>query len=235
MKNGKSAQKLDREIQDKIVSAFNSLSEKEKGDIPDSVKRDIDDFFETLKGKVNWKKYIKNEIRAIGKESYSATKYNRKWLQKGIYFPSRDGKKGKIGMALDTSGSIGDEEMEEFLGELKLILQSFPHLEILLYGCDSIIQGKTTLKGFKQFKRQKIKDVLRGGGGTSHKPIFDDLEKNKEQVKVMFFFTDGYSDINDIKNRGKFRTFWVLPESSKNMEFNFGKNIIIYDEHRRKR
>jgi len=161
-KDGKTKEIADRDIQDKIVRAFSGLSEKEKGDLPDSVKRDINDFFEKLKGRVNWKKFIKNKLRDLGKETYAPKKYNKKWLHKGIYLPALEGLKGRIALALDTSGSISDVEMKDFLGEMKHILQLFPNLEILTYGCDSVLQGKSNIKGLRQFKQKDLSKVLKG-------------------------------------------------------------------------
>lgn len=225
------------EMDSKIHRAFNALSIKDKGKVPQQMKMVIDEYMERLKGKINWKKYLKSKIQEMGKEQYTMQKYNRRYMGRGIYLPSTMGKKIVIGMALDTSGSIGRTEQEEFIGEIKSVMTQFTGVEVLLYGCDSAIHGKMKLKGKKQFKVKSIEECLIGGGGTSHNPIFKDIKENHEKIKMLFCFTDGYSDINNIpKNmRGKFSTYWVLPENCKDVELDWGKKVIIFDEHKSKK
>jgi predicted metal-dependent peptidase len=142
--------------------------------------------------------------------------------------------KSKIGLSLDLSGSISKKELISFLQEIKNLFSQYPHMEILLYGCDSIIQGKTWINGKNGFKQKTIEQILIGGGGTSHIPIFKDIYIEKEPIKALFCFTDGYSDINSIpeqyKGINKFKTFWILPKTSAELKFNFGKNVIIENE-----
>jgi len=229
-KNG-GVEKAVNDIDSKIHRAYNNLSAKEKGDLPESFKRLIDDYLLRLKGKINWKRYIINKMMEVGKDDYTMQRYNRRYVSRGIYLPSTASKKSTIAMALDTSGSIGEDETIEFISEIKSVLKMFKGMTIHLFGCDAELHGKLKIKGNKQFKVKDIEKALIGGGGTSHMPIFKEMNKNMYNTKLLFCFTDGYSDINEIpKNmRGSWRTYWILPESSKDLKFDFGTNIIIYN------
>ena len=72
-----------------------------------------------------------------------------------------------------------------------------------------------------------MKLIIRGGGGTSHLAVKE--YAIKEKVKILVCFTDGYSDIENIKwNETPFQTVFVLTESSNkdNLE-PYGKVIVM--------
>lgn len=230
-KSGKSMQDQMNDIDKKIFKTASGLSAKEKGDIPSEMQRLIDEYMEELEGHVDWKRFIKRKIQEIGRGQYTTAKVNRSYLQYNMYLPGQTGSKAKIALALDTSCSISQEDIIEFIGELKSMLRMMPFLEVVLYGCDSMIHGKARIKGLKNF-RNDVNKVLTGGGGTSFIPVFEDLSKNKDKdIKALFYFTDGYGDQDQIEQAvGKFnwQTFWVLQKSNREINFPFGEKIIIW-------
>ena len=232
-KTGKSTQDQMNDIDKKVFKAASSLSEKERGEIPGELQRLIDEYLEELEGHVDWRRYIKHKIQEIGRGQYTTSKFNRAYLPYGIYLPGQTGSKAKIALALDTSGSISENELIEFLGELKHMLRMMPYLEIVLYGCDSAIHGKAKIKGLRNF-RNGLEKILKGGGGTSFRPVFEDLLKGKDKnIKALFYFTDGYGDQTNIEGtcgKGPWQTFWVVPIESKKVEFPFGKRIVMYKD-----
>ncbi len=50
---------------------------------------------------------------------------------------------------------------------------------------------------------------------------------------MLFYFTDGYGDQDVIEqnvgSKGNWNTFWVVPKDSKNVDFPFGKKIVMHD------
>ena len=49
---------------------------------------------------------------------------------------------------------------------------------------------------------------IRGGGGTSHKPIYDYVNENLPNTKLLVNFTDGYTDLDELDQT--INTLWVL-------------------------
>lgn len=235
-KLGKSKQqkkKMADEINDKIQTAWARTNENERGLISGSLKREIDDIEKLKKGFINWKKFIQQRIMEMGRTQHDSRKFNKKMIGQDWYLTGMSGSKAIIGMALDTSGSISEKEILTFLGEIKNLVSRFPNIEIIMYGCDSKIHGKADIKGKRQFKMKYLKDLLNGGGGTSHFPIFEDIEKSKLRMKLLFCFTDGFSDINHIPEHHRKlvnRTYWVLPKSSEEVTLDWGQKIIIAEE-----
>ena len=59
-------------------------------------------------------------------------------------------------VCIDTSGSVSDEQLEQFFGELKGILSSYPHVNVNLYYCDTEIFGPYKLMRTLKFLQPKV-------------------------------------------------------------------------------
>ena len=96
---------------------------------------------------------------------------------------------------VDTSGSINEDELSQFMSEVIGILKSHNNVNITLLDCDADINSVTNLNS-----RSPPKFNLKGGGGTSHEPVVDWVKKNKVNCKCLVTLTDGYSDIENCFN-----------------------------------
>lgn len=87
----------------------------------------------------------------------------------------------KIGVAIDTSGSVQDNHLIAFLSELDRIYRT---------GITDIkiTHGDTTPSDIIQYK-PKMNVQMNGRGGTKFQPFLDKL--NTEDVDVIIYFTDG--------------------------------------------
>jgi len=233
-KTGKNTREQLNDIDKKIFKAVSGLSAKERGEIPSDMQRMVDEYMEELEGHIDWKRYIKKKIQEIGRGQYTTSRVNRAYLPYGLYLPGQIGSKAKVALALDTSGSISNNDIIEFIGELKSMLRRMPFLEVIIYGCDAEIHGKARVKGYKNF-RESLNKVLTGGGGTSFIPVFKDLLSHKDKdIKCLFYFTDGYGDQERVEAAcgGKipWSTYWVVQKENKDRKFNFGTKIIMWKD-----
>lgn len=92
---------------------------------------------ELLEPKVDWREQLREYVKAVcrAKDKSSWRKVNRRFLSTGTYMPSMIGERvGHLVIAIDTSGSIGNEELAEFLAEVKGIAEEVnPEKVDLLY------------------------------------------------------------------------------------------------------
>ena len=103
---------------------------------------------------------------------------------------------GKLAIAIDTSGSCGGFVASAFLRELSNLLRDICSAgttgELLLYQCDCDIAKKERISDLDSLKDDIETMSFYGFGGTAFEPVFDDIRLNEEQVKGLFYLTDGY-------------------------------------------
>ena len=165
---------------------------RQKGNMSAGMERIVD---RIINSKLSWKqllyRYITNELP----NDYTFARPSRRAQATGLYLPSLAKESIKIMAAIDTSGSIGEKELGLFLGELYRITKSFSNMELEVVFHDSEIAAKHTFKNGTLHKVLELKAA--GGGGTSHKEVFE--YANKTRPNILVCFTDGYSDIDECK------------------------------------
>jgi predicted metal-dependent peptidase len=107
-------------------------------------------------------------------------------VYQGLYLESLIGESVNVFVAVDTSGSIGQVELQIFLSEIHGILGAYPHLRCLLYYADAY--------GPYELEAQQNLPQPQGGGGTSFVPFFEaiDQEWDRQHQAVSIYLTDGY-------------------------------------------
>jgi predicted metal-dependent peptidase len=182
---------------------------KSRGKLPSGIARRVDDL---LDSKINWKtKLYKYIIKQIPFD-FTWSKPSKRSLSTGYYLPSVVRESVKIIAHIDTSGSISKDELKEFLSELLTIGNAFPNINIKLIICDAEIQETYDLN--QNTIREIVKLPISGGGGTSHVPVYEYIEKEIPDAKVLVSFTDGYTEFPNHENGFRFDTLWVLTKNS---------------------
>ena len=92
----------------------------------------------------------------------------------------------KMLLAIDTSGSVNNEELAEFMNEIYHIYKSGVAIEIIQ--CDTKINSIEEYKG-------KFELEIRGRGGTDFDPVLEYYMKHRQYTSLIYF-TDGeaYTD-----------------------------------------
>lgn len=164
---------------------------EQRGQLPAGMDRYID----AIKNpKANWKSILRKYIQQYIPNDYTWAKRSKKSYSCGFYLPSSSKEHLEIAVGIDTSGSIGQEQLSEFMSEIVGIADSFKQIMTVTVMCHDYIVH--TNEKISQVNRNKVKNIqIKGGGGTSHQDILDKIDK---KTRVAIFFTDGYSDIDNI-------------------------------------
>lgn len=195
---------------------------KQIGKLPAGMERLIDDI---LDSKVGWRhklyKYITNELIC----DFTWTRPHKKSMSTGVYMPNVVKEKIQVITHVDTSGSIGQKELSDFLSEIVAITNSFANIEMDLLVCDAKIHDHIVVD--KNNVAEVLSTKIKGGGGTSHKPVVEWINKHKPNAKLLITLTDGWSDIEHCFDGLPFNCnrLIVLSENS-----NSGKNLEDYGE-----
>ena len=159
--------------------------QRSRGTIPGELSSYINKLFEKTEAVIDWKSYLR---RFGARASKIETKKTRK--KPNIRFGSgpaiKINPKRKTLVAIDTSGSVSDQDLVEFFQEIEHIFKS--GVEITIMECDSYVHRTYEYKGLKQ-------DVLRisGRGGTSFDPVMDEILKAPGKYQNLLYLTDGYA------------------------------------------
>jgi predicted metal-dependent peptidase len=118
-------------------------SAKACGRMPGEIERQLNDSRES---RCDWRTIRRDFISATDPSDYRWTPPNRRFVSSGLYLPSvlRSGV-GEIVIAVDTSGSIGRKELEQFAGEITAISDEARPGRIHVVYCDAAVQSTRNL------------------------------------------------------------------------------------------
>ncbi len=186
---------LEGYINDVLKNTVNRV--KNRSALPAGLQQYIDLTLKSLEPQVNWRRvlrifsanssrtYLKNTIRRPSKR-YGTTP--------GIKVKNRQ----KLLVAIDTSGSVNNEELKVFFGELYHIWRQ--GAEIFVVECDAAIHNK-------YFYRGTPPNHISGRGGTDfNAPI--EYANTEYHPDAIVYFTDGYAPVPHIKNRAPM--LWMI-------------------------
>ena len=193
-------QKLIEKQLQKVLSDAKEQTIKKKGNIPGEIEGVII-IEEVVKPKFNWRGYIR---RFTGVSTKVFTKKIRR--KENRRFEANPGLKVKMRqhmlLAIDTSGSVSDNELKEFMSEIYHIYKC--GVDITVIQCDTRIRSIEPYKG-------KFEMAVQGRGGTEFDPVLEYFNANLKKYTSLVYFTDGECGYS-VRPRGN--TLWVLSEQS---------------------
>ena len=203
---------IDRQLQ-KVLSDAKEQTIKKRGTVPGEIEGVII-IEEVVKPKFNWRGYIR---RFTGVSTKVFTKKIRR--KENRRFEANPGLKVKMRqhmlLAIDTSGSVSDNELKEFMSEIYHIYKC--GVDITVVQCDTMIRSVEPYKG-------KFEMSVQGRGGTEFDPVLEYFNANLGKYTSLVYFTDGECGYS-VKPRGN--TLWVLSEQSYMNESLPGKVIKL--------
>jgi len=154
--------------------------------------------------RLNWRQLLHQYIKQRSSDDYDWMRPDRRLLQYGVYYPSSKSELLKIAVAVDTSGSVSDEQLDEFLAEIRNILQSFSSFSARLLACDAAVHADMMVVHDSDF--ESFLKCLSGSGGTDFRPVFSKIDDDPPEVLV--YLTDGDGKYPDSSQ--PFDVIWVM-------------------------
>lgn len=172
------------------VKAAEKLA-KDAGKLPAGMERMIDDL---VKPVLPWREILRRFMTERDTNEFTWSKPNRRLIASGLYLPSRydEDAAGEMVVCIDTSGSVGEYELNEFAAEMKGIHKDVKPRKLHVVYCDAGI-GRIDEFG----RDDELTITPNGGGGTDFRPVFKWVEKNGIDVKALVYLTDGYGPFPD--------------------------------------
>ncbi len=172
-----------------------------------------------LQPKLPWRALLARHMTATARDDYN---YSRPSSRRGdpSIFPSLRSSQVNMVVAIDVSGSIGDEEMNEFLCEIDAIKGQL-RARISLLACDAeLAAGSPWI--FESWDEFSLPTTFTGGGGTDFCPVFDWVEKQDQAPELLVYFSDCVGKFPDyIPN---YSVIWLV---KGNQSVPFGQRIQL--------
>ena len=181
----------DKEAQAKEIESALRQGSILVGKMGGNVDRNIS---EMLVPKINWKDALREFVKSVtqGKDQTTWRRLHKRYIASDIIMPSSyDEKVGGIVIGIDTSGSIGTEELTQFLSEVKSICDEVSPEKIDVLYWDTHVASRETYQG-NELSNLVESTKPAGGGGTEPACVPKYIHKHDIKGECLLMLTDGY-------------------------------------------
>ncbi len=178
-------QKVRNEMRAAVIQAAQTVG---AGKVPAGIKRLIQELTEP---KLDWRTLITMHIQSAIKDDYTWLRPSKRTWATGAILPGQSLLDTiNIMVWVDASGSISNEMLKDFLGEIKGIMDQFPDFTLHLATFDTVAYN------YKKFTPDNMDEILEyeigGGGGTDFMAMYAFMKEAEIEPEKMVVFTDGY-------------------------------------------
>jgi len=157
------------------------------GNVPGDMKRLITDLLEP---EMDWREIIRAQVESSLRSNYTFMRPSRKGWHLAAILPGMDRDiKIDVALAIDTSGSISQSMLTEFVSEIAGIMDQYDAYRIRIWQFD------TAVYGYDEFTHDDGRDIreyeVKGGGGTDFMVNWKYMEENEFEPDQLIVFTDG--------------------------------------------
>jgi predicted metal-dependent peptidase len=195
---------LDKQWQQRLASAAQQAIHA--GKLGGSMARMVDHL---LQPQLPWRMLLAHYMTRAARNDYSFAHPSRR--EGTAILPGLRSQHIDLLVVLDTSGSISDNEMQEFLSEVNAI-KGQVGARITLHACDE----KLAAEGpwiFDPWEEVKLPGKLPGGGGTRFTPVFEWAEWQDRAPDLLVYFTDAQGEFP--KSEPSYPVLWLVKGKEK--------------------
>lgn len=212
--------KADQEVQ--IALAQAAQAARAAGSMPASLERFVK---AVLEPEASWEELLHEFVSYSLKNDYRWNPPNRRYIAQGLYLPSaRSDEVGPIVVAVDTSGSVSKDQLEQMAAEIYDISETVKPERIHVVYCDAKV------KNSEEFQYGEVIETLdaKGGGGTLFQPVFDWVEEQGIEPQCLIYMTDmAASDVSRI-TEPDYPVLWACTYAGYNeSRVPFGEIVMI--------
>lgn len=185
-------------IKEKIRQAINAAANKTR--TAGKMTADLELLVDRINYKAkDWKSDLKRFAAKMTETALSSSKKKRN-RRYGIMYPGVVKEEVlHLGVALDTSGSVSDEALAQFMAEVSHIAK---------YALVTVVEADSEIKNSYVFDPKKTYNI-KGRGGTAYKPAFDFFSKQTEIDGVIYFGDMDCCD-NEELTKPKYPVLWAV-------------------------
>ena len=215
-----------RKIRDEIKeSMISSAQAAGTGNLPGEIARMIKELTEP---KMNWRELIRQQVQSTIRNDFTFQRPSRKGWHTNAIIPGMNFDNTiDICIGIDMSGSIGDAQGADFLGEVKGIMEEYDDYNIKVWCFDTKVYNEADFS--PSDGSDLVEYEIMGGGGTDFMCNWAYMKEHDIVPKKFIMFTDGYA-WDSWGDPDYCETLFVIHSNrDKNLESPFGMSVH-YDE-----
>ncbi len=143
------------------------------------------DFF--LQPRISWQALLAQYMTRLARDDFTYARPSRRFGD--AILPSLRSAQINLCVAIDTSGSITQDEINEFIAEIAAIKSNI-RASLSLIACDETLNPACPWR-FEAWEELQFPATLGGGRGTNFKPVFEYLQAQDIPSDALIYFTDG--------------------------------------------
>lgn len=210
-------------IRESAVMAATMMAQR--GDLPGHLQRLVKDLLEP---KLDWKEVLAKFVtKAGGDTKRTWNKCNRRFVSQKTYLPSSYNDAMKIGVVLDTSGSVV-QVAEKFLSEVNGIVSAFTGYSLDLIQCDTRVTSHMHFDEYEPLNLAEMEYDINGGGGTRLMPGLKWFKENNCDIDCIVVFTDCECEQMTPENAPEVPVLWISTRKGEHKNIQFGE-IVDFD------
>ena len=162
-----------------------------------------------LQPQLPWRMLLAKYMTAISRDDYNYSRPSRR--EGAAIFPSLRSSQVDVVVVLDTSGSVSEDEIREFMSEVDAI-KGQVRARITLHACDAEL-AKDGPWEYEPWEEFKLPRDFTGGGGTRFTPVFEWAHGRDRQPDLLVYFTDADGEFP--AQEPTFPVLWLVKGKSK--------------------
>jgi len=207
------------EVREAILSAAQTVSSE---NLPGNVKRMIKDITEP---QMNWREILHQRFKSTVKSDFTWMRPSRKsWHLDAILPGQNTGDRIEVAISIDSSGSMQPKMLQDFLGEVRGIMEEFDDFKIHLWCIDTEVYNFQTFTPDNAFELESYE--IMGNGGNAFEENWRFMREIDLNPELFIMFTDGYPCPHwCMPGDEEYCTTMFLLHSTKTIVAPFGETI----------
>ncbi|HIP53488.1 MAG TPA: hypothetical protein EYH03_05705 [Chromatiales bacterium] len=162
-----------------------------------------------LQPQLPWRMLLARYLSSAARDDFSYMRPSRR--EGDFILPSLRSQQVDLVVALDTSGSIAQQEIDAFVAEVNAIKDQL-RARITLLACDAALAEDSPWI-YEPWEPFTTPDALGGGGGTSFKPVFEWVDQQDRPPELLVYFTDAEGEFPD--QQPPYPVVWLVKGKEK--------------------
>jgi len=150
-----------------------------------------------LQPQLPWRMLLARYMTAVARDDYSFTRPSSRREAGGAIYPSLRSSQINLTVIVDTSGSIVDDEMSDFVSEINAIKGQI-RARVTLHACD-VQMAENGPWIYEAWEEMQLPEDLQGGGGTDFLPAINWVNCCDQSPDLLIYFTDAQGDFPEVE------------------------------------